>query len=230
MFLDSTPPYLYVGFCWELPARSSGTARAAQTDRPEEGAATTTRIPTVRSESRVLFGMERGLLALLCTLAVLALLFAFGDDVGAQETITALTPLTLSQTTGEKPQSKVWRNDGRWWTVLPSTAVTPTGTWLWRLGTDGVWVNLLRLSSSTSAKADTLRVGNVTHVLLHIGSSSVQLVSLEYQPASQTYALWSQRPTTTTLSLSSSEISTIDLDSMGRMWLATDSSTDILVY
>src|SRR6185436_3377143 len=129
----------------------------------------------------------------------------------------------LSTTTGEKPQSKVWLHDGRWWAVLPSTAVTPTGTWLWRLGSDGVWTNLLRLASSTSAQADTLRVGNVTHVLLHTGSSSAQLVSLEYQPASQTYALWSQRPSTTSLSLSSSEIATIDLDSTGRMWLATDS-------
>ena len=153
-----------------------------------------------------------------------------GDDVSAQETIVALTPLVLSQTTGEKPQSKVWRNDGRWWAVLPSTAVSPTGTWLWRLGTDRVWVNLLRLASSSSAKADALRVGNVTHVLLHTGSSSLQLVSLEYQPASQTYALWSQRPSTTAISVSSCETATIDVDSTGRMWLAADGSSDIRVY
>jgi hypothetical protein len=40
------------------------------------------------------------------------------------------------------------RNDGRWWTVLPSTADSYR-TWLWQLRTGGVWVNLLRLSSST---------------------------------------------------------------------------------
>src|SRR4026208_1608079 len=97
-----------------------------------------------RSRPRASCRIDR-LVTLISILAALAFLLAMGDDVSAQETIVALTPLVLSQTTGEKPQSKVWRNDGRWWAVLPSTAVSPTGTWLWRLGTDRVWVNLLRL-------------------------------------------------------------------------------------
>lgn len=158
----------------------------------------------------------------------LALVLVIATDVFAQETVTPLAPLQLSTTTGEKPQSKVWFHDGRWWAVLPSSSVSPTGTWLWRLEGDNHWTNLLRLASSTSAQADVRAVGDLAHVLIH--TSSVQLVSLEYHPSDQSYVLWSQRPTTTSLALSSSETATIDLDSTGRMWLATDTATDIVVY
>lgn len=43
------------------------------------------------------------LVTIISILAALAFLLATGDDVCAQETIVALTPLALSQTTGEKP-------------------------------------------------------------------------------------------------------------------------------
>jgi hypothetical protein len=145
-----------------------------------------------------------------------------------QELITALSSLSLSATTGEKPQSKLWQHDGRWWAVLPSTAVSPSGTWLWRLGGDNRWTNVLRLSSSTSTHADTLQLGHITHVLLY--SSAPQLISLEYAPAQQTYVLWPDRPTPTPVSLSSSETATIDVDSTGRMWLAADSGSKVVVY
>jgi hypothetical protein len=167
------------------------------------------------------------MLAVVAALATLIPTMLVGDVFG-QETVTRLAPLTLSQTTGEKPQSKVWRHGGHWWAVLPSDAVDPTGTWLWRLESDNHWTNVLRLSSSTSAKADVRALGDVTHVLLH--TSSARLVSLEYQPAQQTYVLWKQRPTATSVSLSSSETVTIDVDSSGKMWLATDSSSSIVVY
>jgi hypothetical protein len=166
-------------------------------------------------------------LAVVAVLAIVILTMLVGDVFG-QETVIPLAPLSLSQTTGEKPQSKVWRHGGRWWAVLPSEAVDPAGMWLWRLESDNHWTNVLRLSSSTSAKADVRAVGDVTHVLLH--TSSARLVSLEYQPAQQTYMLWRQRPTATSISLSSSETATIDVDSTGRMWLASDSSSSIVVY
>src|SRR6059036_2022737 len=113
----------------------------------------------------------------------------------AQETITPLAPISVSTTTGEKPQSKLWFHAGRWWAVLPSKAVKPTGTWLWRLEADNRWTNVLRLSSSTKAKADAKTIGDVTHVLLHGGSP--QLVSVEYDPAAGTYVPWALRPTPT---------------------------------
>src|SRR5713101_8483643 len=145
----------------------------------------------------------------------------------AQETITPLAPIPVSTTTGEKPQSKLWFHAGHWWAVLPSTAVNPTGTWLWRLEADHHWANVLRLSSNTTSKADTEALGDVTHILLH--SSSPQLVSIEYMPTLNTYRLWSVRPMATPISLPGSETATIDVDSLGRMWLSTESGSNVLI-
>jgi hypothetical protein len=82
-------------------------------------------------------------------IAVGALLVSTAPMAVAQETITPLASISLSQTTGEKPQSKLWFHAGHWWAVLPSTAVSPTGTWVWCLDADNRWRNVLRLSSST---------------------------------------------------------------------------------
>jgi hypothetical protein len=147
----------------------------------------------------------------------------------AQETVTRLGGIRISTTTADKPQSKVWHHDGRWWTILASTSVTPTGTWLWRLGSDGRWTNVLRLSASTTARADVKPVGELAHVLLFdLGSSA--LATLEYLSGDDTYRLWAVRPTRTPIKLGASETATIDVDTTGRMWLATESGAKVLVY
>ena len=134
--------------------------------------------------------------------------------------------IPVSVNTGEKPQSKLWRHDGTWWAVLASTDVSPAGTWLWRHD-GGRWTNVLRLSADATLRADTKHVGNVTHILLH-GPSPV-LVSVEYVPGTRTYQPWTARPTATAVSLSGSETATIDIDSTGRMWLASDSRSSVEV-
>ena len=139
-----------------------------------------------------------------------------------------LAPVAVSADTGEKPQSKVWLHAGTWWAVLPSTSLSPAGTWLWRLEGNDTWTNVLHLSNSTSARADTKAVGNVTHILLH--GSSPELVSVEHVPAGNTYQLWPARVTSTPISLPDSETATIDIDSTGRMWLATESGSNVNVY
>ena len=148
--------------------------------------------------------------------------------VRAQETVTALQSISVSTTTGEKPQSKVWFHEGRWWTVLPSSSVSPSGTWLWRLESNNRWTNVLRLSSSTSTKADAKVQGDVTHILLH--SSSPQLVSVEYVPGSATYMPWLVRPGATAVPLGGSETATIDIDTGYRMWAIGDSGSNVRVY
>jgi len=139
--------------------------------------------------------------------------------------LTQLTPLSISASTGEKPQSKVWRTpDGLWWAVLPDLQ----GTALWGLaGTE--WTDVMDLASHTSSRADVKVVGNVVHILLFRGVSS-KLVSVEYDAPSQTYQLWTQRPSTVDIALDSGvETATLDVDSTGRMWIASDASTDINV-
>ncbi len=144
------------------------------------------------------------------------------------EEIIPLGPIPGATTTAEKPQSKLWRHDGTWWAVLPSAGVTPAGTWIWRLEPDHTWTNVLRIASSTAAKADAKAIGNVAHILLH--SKTPTLVSVEYSAADHTYVPWPERPMPTPMSLPDSETATIDVDSTGRLWLATESGPRVVVY
>jgi hypothetical protein len=166
---------------------------------------------------------RRASLPAIVALALQLALMATPATAPAQETITALSP--LSANTADKPQSKVWFHAGHWWTVLPGSG----GTWLWRLEADHHWANLLRLSTSTSVRADARALGDLTHILLW-NSGSTQLVSVEYVPASDSYALWSFRPTATSINLSGSETATIDIDTTGHLWLSTESGSEVRVY
>ena len=165
------------------------------------------------------------IVAQICLLP-LTLLLGVPRAVHAQETWTTLPTITTSDTTGEKPQSKVWFYGHTWWAALPTTAVAPNGTWLFRLEANNTWTPVLQLTS-LKGKADTKSIGNITHVLV-AGTSTSQLVSIEYVPASNNYQPWSVRPTPTTVYVG--ETGTIDIDSTSRMWLATDSPSAVEMY
>jgi hypothetical protein len=140
---------------------------------------------------------------------------------------TTLGYIPISINTGEKPQSKLWNYNGFYWTVLANT----NGTYLWRL--DGTnWTSVLKLSDSTNLRADCKRVGDVTHILLFRGFNGpgAQLVSIQYVPATNTYQLWSPRPSTVGIQLDGGvETAVIDIDGRGRMWLASAGDSDINV-
>ena len=138
---------------------------------------------------------------------------------------TQLDPLPVSENTGEMPQSKVWTHGGEWWSVLPSSSASSSGTWLWRLE-GSTWTEALQLSTETGTKADVKSAGDVSHILLY--DSSPELVSVEYVGGD--YQLWSTRPVSVPIPLPDSEIASIDIDSAGRMWLATESGSDIVVH
>jgi hypothetical protein len=137
-----------------------------------------------------------------------------------------LTPAAAVKNTGDKPQSKVWTHNGKWWTVFPNSS----GTFVWRL--DGtIWTSVLKISSSQTVKADCKVVANVCHILLWRKETyPSQLISVEYVPESSTYKLWSQRTSVVFIPLDAGvEIATIDIDGNGRMWLASDAVTNINV-
>jgi hypothetical protein len=159
--------------------------------------------------------------------AALCAVLCFGE-AAAQQSITILDPISVSAGTGEKPQSKVWQHADTWWTVAPSTSVAPSGTWIWRLENDNSWTNVLQISSEIGTHADAKALGDVTHILLH--DASPELVSVEHVPGTNTYQLWTSRPTATPIALPGGETATIDVDSTGRMWLAADSGPVIRVY
>ncbi|MEX2115100.1 MAG: LamG-like jellyroll fold domain-containing protein, partial [Pirellulales bacterium] len=130
--------------------------------------------------------------------------------------------ISVSASTGEKPQSKVWEHGGDWWSVLPDNS----GTWLRRLEGD-VWNSVVQLSGDTGTQADVKVVGNLAHVLMFQGTSS-EFVTLEYGPSG--YGFWSAQPQVVDMVLGSGvETATIDVDSTGRLWVAYDRSSTIEV-
>ena len=160
-------------------------------------------------------------------LVVLVSCIAGAQALHAQETWTTLPSISKTQDTTDKPQSKAWFHAHTWWTVLATDAPVPGGTWLLRLERDNTWSPVLQLSSNAGSKADVKAVGDVAHILLN--NSTPELVSVQYDPASNTYQPWSERPTHTPVVIGD-ETGTIDIDSTGRMWLATDTLTGIDVY
>lgn len=145
-------------------------------------------------------------------------------DSSSSYTATPLKNLTITASTGEKPQSKVWYHNGCWWAVLS----TADGTKLWQLK-ESVWVNVLHLSDSTNIMADARAIENVTHILLFHGWET-ELVSVEYDSKNKRYQLWSKRPSRVKIHLEpASETATIDIDLSGRMWLASDDQTKVTI-
>ena len=144
------------------------------------------------------------------------------------DTLQPLTAMSITTTTAEKPQSKVWRHDNAWWSVLADS----TGTNVWRL--DGTaWTPVLQLTTD-SYRADVKDTGDVVHVLLDKGSPQAKLASIEYVPgiagSPGTYQFWTERPAVADIALSP-EIGTmtIDVDCTGRIWLGSDGATTIEV-
>ncbi len=136
--------------------------------------------------------------------------------------VVALQDLSVSENTGEKPQSKVWEHAGQWYSVVPSSG----GTSIYRL--DGTsWTQELQLSGNNNIHADVKVDGDVTHILLFDDSSS-QLASVEY--AGGRYQLWSERPSLVNINLGGVETATLDIDSTGRMWVAGDDSGSVHVW
>jgi uncharacterized repeat protein (TIGR01451 family) len=142
-----------------------------------------------------------------------------GQSARAQEMWTLLPSIPDFRNTEAKPQSKVWFHGHTFWAVLAGSAGPHTGTWLMRLEPDNTWAYALQLSTNTGTKADVKEVGDVVHILMH--NSGSHLLSLQYNAALKTYEPWSVRPTPTPVYVG--ETGTIDIDSTGRMWLATES-------
>ncbi len=151
------------------------------------------------------------------------LLFILGiTAINAQgfKTITSLASVTATANTGEKPQSKVWFYQGYWFTVIPVTG----GTYVYRL--DGTtWTQLIQISLQTTVKADVKLYGNKTYVLLKTTGTlqfqSAELITIDFQAGSP--PSYTKTAPVTNISIDNfAEMATIDIDSNGRMWLASD--------
>ncbi|WP_181163781.1 T9SS type A sorting domain-containing protein [Pontibacter mangrovi] len=161
------------------------------------------------------------------TLTLLACFTAIqlmAQDKAGFSSVTELTPIPITKSTEGKSQSKVWEFACTQWAVLPDRE----GTHLWRLDSNK-WKKMLNLSQNAYL-ADCKVDGNLVHVLLFTNKGKSLLTSLEFDAATNSYVPWTSRPTPSKVALSRhAEEGTIDIDSTGRMWLASDDSTSITV-
>ena len=96
--------------------------------------------------------------------------------------------ISVSEDTGEKPQSKTWEHAGQRWAVMPNSS----GTWVHRL--DGTsWTPTVQISANNNIRADVKPIGDMAHVLLQDGSNA-QLASLQYDAVDNRFEAWSLRP------------------------------------
>jgi hypothetical protein len=141
------------------------------------------------------------------------------------KSLTDLDPLTISTQTRETPQAKVWNYAGKWWTVL----ATPGGTKVFRLDGTG-WTDVFTIGSQTHARADCRVVGSLVHLLMYRGGSVSYFVSLEYDPAVNSYKRWTQRTTNTDIQFElGTTTATLDIDATNRIWIASNSFGNMLV-
>jgi hypothetical protein len=147
--------------------------------------------------------------------------------------VTTISPLTISANTGEKPQSKVWNYDHKWWTVLSDSS----GTYIWELKLHHnkyKWKKSLKIVESSHAYADCKLNLNLLHIFIFDKSKSLpkgSLVTVEYNNNSRTYNFWNNnsKPLNLNFDNNSIETATVDLDSKNRLWIAYEKDTKINV-
>jgi trimeric autotransporter adhesin len=185
-----------------------------------------------RQGRRVLFGClaAAGAVVLWSTHATAAQ--AATGDIGFEGPSTVGAPIPL---TGEKPESKLWWNDGIWWASMWSTG--SSAYHVFRLQTaNQTWVDTgTALDNRPSSRADTLWDASTgkLYVASHIfstGSSSgspARLYRYSYDAGTETYSLDSGFPVQ--IGNFKTEALTIAKDSTGQLWATWKQGTTFVV-
>lgn len=154
------------------------------------------------------------LVGVLCLLALAAAPAAARADVGHRD--FSFTASSVEKPSGQKPQSKLWFNDGTWWGSL--FAPGPQEYHIFRLDPlSQQWVDTgTPLDPRNSSEADVLWDGS--H--LYVASSSditagIQVFQFGYNPGTRSYALQASQ----TINAGPVEAVVLDKDSGGRLWL-----------
>jgi hypothetical protein len=141
-----------------------------------------------------------------------------------------------SAATGEKPESKLWWNDGFWWASLFDT-VSQTHR-IFRLDrSTETWVNTgTMIDNRPKTRSDTLWDGTHLYVASHVRASSSsgatsgnpsRLYRYSYDSTTQTYTLDAGFPVR--INNYSSETLTIDKDSTGTLWATWTQNSQVYV-
>jgi uncharacterized repeat protein (TIGR02543 family) len=164
-------------------------------------------------------------------LVMLAIVGAFGS-LYAQTPITAgyrdlsYSTADIAEITGEKPESKLWWNDGYWWASLWSNTAIKYRIHRFDVAAQS-WIEVgPDIDDRDRSLADALWDGEKLYVASHIYSShagitgtsnSARLYRYSYNSAADTYSLDAGFPIL--INSSKSETLVLDKDSTGRLWI-----------
>jgi len=143
--------------------------------------------------------------------------------------------------TADKPESKLWWNDGLWWGILWNPSANKYRIHRFDLAAQ-TWVNVgPDVDDRSQALADALWDGQKLYIVSYVysggsqtsggaaASSSGRFYRYTYEAATQTYSLESGFPVTVNSAIS--ETLVLDKDSTGKLWVTwTQSSKVYLNY
>ncbi|MGI8873351.1 MAG: DUF7594 domain-containing protein [Egibacteraceae bacterium] len=122
--------------------------------------------------------------------------------------------------TGEKPESKLWYHDGRWWGAMLSPAAGGAHT-IHRLS-GATWVDTgVVIDSNPKAREDVLSLGNTLYI---VSRNSKKLARLTY--AGGTYAMDPGFPVAVP---GSGETLTLARDTANTLWLSWEEASKVYV-
>ena len=136
--------------------------------------------------------------------------------------------------TEDKPQSKLWFNDGIWWALMRTNTNGADGNpdvTIHRLQADHTWLNTGTVVDGRAASTgDALWTGSKLYVASRVTSGNINAARLSYNATTDKYTMDSGFPKSVTSG--SIESVTITQDSLGRLWVTftkphpTDSTLD----
>jgi hypothetical protein len=130
--------------------------------------------------------------------------------------------------TASKPESKLWWNDGTWWSVMWSGTTGSAGFHIFRLSADHTtWVDTgIPVDDRPGTRADALWDGSHLYVASHVFSTCgcstssagkpARVYRYSYNPILRTYSLDAGFPVA--INDTASETLVIDKDSRGTLW------------
>jgi hypothetical protein len=145
----------------------------------------------------------------------------------------------LSTPTGEKPESKLWWNDGSWWGVLYSDSSGAYHIYRLDLGTQS-WIDTgTAVDDRSSSKADTYwddgsqKLFVASHIFTSNGQPTAseanwgRLYRYSYDSSTDTYSLDAGFPVTVTQG--NSETLVLAKDSTGQLWVTYVEGGQVMV-
>lgn len=148
-------------------------------------------------------------------------------DVGYRD--DTYTSLAHGRATAEKPESKLWWTDGRWWGCLWDEATAAHRIQEFNTSTQSWSAVGPIVESRTGTQVDCLWDGTTLYIVSHelLGNSDSYLNSYDYDALTKTYTLRPGFPVAVTDR--ACEALTIAKDTTGKLWVAWERSQEIWV-